>query len=108
MKEPFTIQRAHIAATDWYTLKRELFSHTGNEHEASSILRSLESIGSDPTIDHFEVVPSPNPNRGVYPGAAEWLWKVEPVRSRGAGSAAAGAEGEEGARKARPRRKGSA
>ena len=102
MKEPFTIQRAHISATDWYTLKRELFSYTGNEHEASSILRSLESIGSDPSIDHFEVIPSPNPNAGVYPGAAEWLWKVEPVRTRAAG---APPEAEEG-RKPRPRRKG--
>lgn len=106
MKEPFTIQRAHVAASDWYTLKRELFNYTGNEHEASAILRSLESIGSDPTIDHFEVIPSPNPNAGVYPGAAELLWKVEPVRSGAAGSAGGAAGGDDGARRPRPRRKG--
>ena len=79
-KDRFTIQRAHVEATDWYTLKRELYGMTGNEHEASSILRSLESLGSDPTIDYYEVIPRPNPNRDVYPGAAETLWKVEPVR----------------------------
>ena len=80
MKESFTIKRAHVQATDWYSLKRELFTVTGNEHEASSILRSIESLGSDPAIDHYEVVPLPNPNRGGYPGAAETLWKVNPVR----------------------------
>jgi len=79
-KDPFTIQRAHVQATDWYTLKRELFGITGNEHEASSILRSIESLGSDPTIDRYEIFPRPNPNADVYPGAAEVLWKVEAIR----------------------------
>ena len=79
-KEAFTITRAYVSATDWYTLKRELFSRVGNEHEASSILRSIESLGNDPNIDHYEVTPAPNPNQGVYPGAADAVWKVTPVR----------------------------
>lgn len=79
-KHPFTVHRAHVQATDWYTLKRELFEMTGNEHEASSILRSIESLGSDPSIERYEITPRPNPNRDVYPGAAEMLWKVEAVR----------------------------
>ena len=79
-KDPFIIQRAHVQALDWYTLKRELYGITGNEHEASSILRSIESLGSDPSIDRYEISPRPNPNRDSYPGAAEVLWKVDPVR----------------------------
>lgn len=79
MREPFTLSRAHVAATDWQTLKRELFSYTGNEHEASSILRRLESLGTDPSIDHYEMIPSPNPNPNVYPGSAESIWSVRAV-----------------------------
>ena len=34
MREAFTLERSYVAATDWYSLKRELFSYTDNEHEA--------------------------------------------------------------------------
>ena len=78
-REPFIIERAHVAATDWLTLKRELYDHTGNEHEASSILRRIESLGSDPSIDHYEITPAANPNRDAYPGAAEAIWHVRAV-----------------------------
>lgn len=78
MRDPFTIQRAHVAATDWYTLKRELFSHTGNEEEASSILRSLERLGAaDASIAHFEI--TPNANTRVYNGAPAVIWSVKAV-----------------------------
>lgn len=77
MREPFTIQRSHVAATEWFALKREIFSYTGNEQEASSILRNIERLGSDRSIDHYEI--TPNANDRVYPGAAEVIWKVRPV-----------------------------
>jgi hypothetical protein len=77
MGEPFTLQRAYVAATDWYTLKRELFNRTGSEHEASSILRSLERLGSDPSIDHYEITPRPNDR--VYAGAPAVLWTVTAI-----------------------------
>ncbi|MBW3629533.1 MAG: hypothetical protein KY464_09565 [Gemmatimonadetes bacterium] len=80
MREPFTLERSYVAATDWYSLKRELFNYTSNEHEASSILRSLENLANDASITHFEITPEPNPYRNVYPGAAEAIWKVTPVR----------------------------
>src|SRR5690349_24909730 len=79
MKEPFTLERSYVAATDWYSLKRELFGYTSNEHEASSILRSLENLAGDPTITRFEITPEPNPYKNVYPGAAEAVWKVTPI-----------------------------
>ena len=80
MKEAFTLERSYVAATDWYSLKRELFGYTDNEHEASSILRSLENMAGDPTITRFEITPEPNPYRNVYPGAATAVWKVTPIR----------------------------
>jgi hypothetical protein len=80
MKQAFTLERSHVAAMDWYTLKRELFGYTANEHEASSILRSLEKLAGDTTISHFEITPEPNPYKNVYPGAAEAIWKVKPIR----------------------------
>ena len=58
----------------------QLFGYTDNEHEASSILRSLENMAGDPTITRFEITPEPNPYRNVYPGAATAVWKVTPIR----------------------------
>ncbi|MBV9772965.1 MAG: hypothetical protein JO040_03405 [Gemmatimonadetes bacterium] len=77
MPEPFTIDRDYVAATDWQTLKRELFNRTGDEHEASSILRGIERLGSDPSIHHYEVVP--HPNERVYTGAPTTVWTVTAV-----------------------------
>lgn len=79
MREQFTMQRAHVAATDWYTLKRELFSYTGNEDEASSILRGLERLGAtDLSVAHFQITPSPN--KRSYAGAPAVTWSVRAVR----------------------------
>jgi hypothetical protein len=80
MREPFMMDRTYVAAVDWHTLKRELFEHTSNEHEASSILRSIENLAGDPSINRFEIVPEPNPYLDVYPGSAKAVWKVRPIR----------------------------
>lgn len=79
MKEQFTMQRAHVAATDWLTLKREIFGYTGSEEEASSILRGLERLGTaDASVAHFLITPSPN--KRTYAGAPAVTWSVRPVR----------------------------
>jgi hypothetical protein len=78
MKEPFIVDRAHVAAIDWFTLKRELFSETGSEEEASSILRGIERLGMDPSIVHYEC--TPNPNTRTYAGAPAVVWSVRAVR----------------------------
>lgn len=80
MREPFTMDRTYVNAVDWHTLKRELFERTANEHEASSILRSIENLSNDTTINRFEIVPEPNPYQDVYPGSAKSVWKVHPIR----------------------------
>ena len=80
MKEIFTVTRARVASSDRDTLRREILSHTGSDNEVASILRSLENLANDTSITHFEITPEPNPYRNVYPGAAEAIWKVTPVR----------------------------
>ena len=79
MKESFTISRAQLLSSDRYTLRRTLFRHTGSEDEASSILRSLERLGSDRSIAHYEMTPI-QPRR-VAPGAPAVLWNVRGVRA---------------------------
>lgn len=78
MKEAFTISRARFLSSDRYTLRRELLRHTGSEEEVSSILRSMERLGADRSIAHFEMVPI-QPRR-VAPGAPATLWNVGIVR----------------------------
>ncbi|HEX5723934.1 MAG TPA: hypothetical protein VFX98_00635 [Longimicrobiaceae bacterium] len=78
MKAAFTLERAHVANTHWFTLKRELYDYTGSEDEASSILRGLERLGSDAGIQHYEITPTAN--RRVYPGAPAVVWSVRAVR----------------------------
>jgi hypothetical protein len=77
MKEGFAIPRAHVAATDWFTLKREIFGLTGDEHEASSILRGIERLGCDTSIASYEVTPRPNDR--IYQGAPPVVWTVTAV-----------------------------
>lgn len=78
MKESFTISRAHFLASDRYALRREILRHTESEEEVSSILRSLDRLGSDRSISHYEMTPI-QPRR-VAPGTPATLWNVGIVR----------------------------
>lgn len=79
MKESFTISRAQLLSSDRYSLRREVFRHTGSDDEVASILRSIERLGSDRTIAHYEMTPI-QPRR-VAPGAPAVLWNVRVVRT---------------------------
>jgi hypothetical protein len=78
MKDAFTISRSQFLANDRYTLRRELLRHTGSEDEVASILRSLDRLGSDRSIAHYEMTPI-QPRR-VVPGAPAVLWNIRVVR----------------------------
>jgi hypothetical protein len=83
MKEAFTISRAQLHSSDRYALRREVLRHTGSEDEVASILRSLDRLGSDRSIVHYEMTPI-QPRR-VAPGAPAVLWNVRVVREARAG-----------------------
>ena len=78
MKETFTISRAHFLSSDRYTLRREILRRTGSEEEVSSILRSMDRLGSDRSIASYEMTPI-RPRR-VAPGTPSTLWNVGVVR----------------------------
>lgn len=77
MSRPFVIRRASVDANDQPNLMREIVGHTASEEEASSILRSMERLGSDASIDYYEMSPSNSRQRHSKPAV---VWSVRAVR----------------------------
>ena len=78
MSRSFMIRRESIDSGDQPRLMREVIGHTGSEEEASSILRSLERLGSDASIDYYEMTRSTNRQRFIKSAV---VWSVRAVRS---------------------------
>jgi len=74
----FSIARSRCSALPAATLRAEIQSHTGNDAETSSILRSLERFGDDASIRYYEVTPTAG--RRTYHAAAASTWTVRAVR----------------------------
>lgn len=78
MRSSFRIARASLLPADDVLLMEEVVRHTGSEGEAESILRSLRRLGSDGSIGHYEIVPTPE--RPSYRGSRPVTWSVRAVR----------------------------
>lgn len=78
MKKSFTITRAELVASDEASLRIEILRNTGSETDAESVLRSLERLGSDPSIDYYEI--SSVSGRRMHGGAATNAWRVRADR----------------------------
>lgn len=78
MRNSFRITPALLVPTDDALLMQEVVRHTGSEGEAESILRSLRRLGSDRSIGHFEIVPTPE--RRSYQGSRPVVWSVRAIR----------------------------
>ena len=78
MKQSFTIQREKVAAGDPSALRAEIVDAIGSETEADGILRSLERMGTDPTIEFFEI--SPVTARRTHAGPVSNTWRVHADR----------------------------
>lgn len=78
MKQSFTIQRAAVADGDPSALLADIIEATGSEVEAAGILRSLERMGGDPTIDFFEITAVTG--RRSYGGPETNTWRVHADR----------------------------
>lgn len=78
MSRSFVIRRASVDAENQPQLMREVVGHTGSEEEASSILRSLERLGSDASIDYYEMTPSNSRQRFIK---STVVWSVRAVRN---------------------------
>ena len=78
MSRSFRIERSSVAAGDHEGLMREVAGHTASNDEASSIVRSLERLGSDASIHHYEMTPTNTQRR--YVGAPSVVWTVRAIR----------------------------
>lgn len=74
----FTIRRTDAAASDLSTLMPRIVEETGSELQAASIMRSLERLGTDPTILFWEMtLETRGPRLGGTPNSA---WRVRADR----------------------------
>jgi len=80
MERTFTMTRAQVYAANPDDLKAALISATDSESGAESIMRSLERLGADPTIEYYEM--SEISGRSRYGGAATGAWRVRADRGR--------------------------
>ena len=78
MQKSFTITRADVTSDDLDSLRPEILSVTGSETEAASIMRSLERIGTDPSILAYEMTQvTRGPRLG---GVSTSAWRVRADR----------------------------
>jgi hypothetical protein len=78
MERTFTMSRAQVVAADPSTLKAAIVSAAGSETGAESIMRSLERLGSDDSIEFFEMSEVRGSRR--FGGAAPAAWRVRADR----------------------------
>ena len=78
MSTSFSISRSRCSALSDSTLRAEIHSHTGSDDETSSILRSLQRFGEDPSISYYEV--SSTTLRGARHAAPRSAWTVRAMR----------------------------
>ena len=80
MERSFTMTRAQVHAASPDALRAKLISATDSESGAESIMRSLERLGTDPTIEYYEM--SEVSGRSRYGGANSGAWRVRADRGR--------------------------
>jgi len=78
MGRSFTMTRAQVHAVDPAALRAALIAHTDSESGADSIMRSLERMGTDPTIEYFEMTEVASTRR--YANASAGAWRVRADR----------------------------
>jgi hypothetical protein len=84
MKKSFSLSRAEASTSEPAILMAQIMRETGSEAQAESILRSIERIGTDPSIVSYDMTLETRRSRtaGVITGA----WRVRAYRSPGLGS----------------------
>lgn len=78
MKTTFTMTREQVVASDAATLRASIVAATGSESGAESIMRSLERMGTDESIEYFEMTEVTGTRR--FGGAAPAGWRVRADR----------------------------
>lgn len=79
MRRSFNLPRSYVVNADGPALLHEVTGYTESADAAQSILRSLERLGSDVSIRHYEITPTTV--QRAYRGAPPVVWNVRAVRS---------------------------
>jgi hypothetical protein len=87
LKKQFTLSRAEVVAADPAVLRAEILTATGSETEADSILRSLERLGTDSSIEHYQVTHVAGRRAHGMAGSGSWRVHVERATAPGAEAA---------------------
>jgi hypothetical protein len=78
LKKSFTISRKEAVVGDPSILRAAILKETGSEDQAASILRSLDRMGSDPSILFYEMtLETRTPRLG---GKVSGAWRVRADR----------------------------
>jgi hypothetical protein len=78
LSKEFTIARTDAMAKDLSSVLPRIVDATGSETEAASIFRSLERLGTDPSILFYEMtLVTRGPRQG---GASSSAWRVRADR----------------------------
>jgi hypothetical protein len=78
MATSFSVSRPRFAADPDAALRHEVRAQTGCDVEASSIMRSIERLGTDPSIRRYEMTATTK--KLGHSGAAPVTWSVRAVR----------------------------
>jgi hypothetical protein len=78
MASPFSIAGTRFTTISDDGLREEIRAHTGSDAAVSSIMRSIERYGGDPSIRQYEMTPTTN--QRTYRGTAAVAWSVRAVR----------------------------
>lgn len=78
MQRSFTMTRAQVMASDTTALKAAITNAAGSESGAESIMRSIERLGTDESIEYFEMTEITSSRR--FGGAAPAGWRVRADR----------------------------
>jgi hypothetical protein len=78
MDRSFTMTRERVLAATPDDLRAALISATDSEQGAESIMRSLERLGTDPSIGYYEMTQVSGRSR--YGGATAGAWRVRADR----------------------------
>jgi len=78
MERSFTLTREQVVGADPATFKAAIVAAIGGERGAESIMRSLARMGTDDTIEFFEMTEVAGSRR--HGGAAPAAWRVRADR----------------------------
>lgn len=78
MTQSFRMTRTQVVDADAASLKATILAETGSESGAESIMRSLERMGADASIEYFEMTQVAASRK--YGATAPAAWRVRADR----------------------------